>query len=114
MKRLITLSLSAAFLIFAAHSVSAADENAYTASTKEDGGEFPKQVPPKKVTMDTNYDGKADRVELYDSDGQIERLETDTNDDGVIDEWVTFEKGRPVKKEKDTNADGKPDVFVEY
>ena len=72
------------------------------------------KVPPKKVTMDTNYDGKADRVELYDKDGEISRLESDTNEDGIIDEWIVFDKGDPVKKEKDTNGDGKPDVWVEY
>lgn len=72
------------------------------------------QVAPKKVEMDTNYDGKADRIEIYDDAGQIVRLESDTNSDSIIDEWVIFEKGNPVKKEKDTNADGKADVWVAY
>ena len=72
------------------------------------------KVPPKKVSMDTNYDGKIDRIEIYDSDGEIARLESDTNGDGIIDEWIVFDKGNPVKKEKDTNGDGKPDVWVEY
>ncbi len=80
----------------------------------DDEGAFPKQVPPKKVSMDTNYDSKIDRVEFYDTRGQISRLETDTNNDGIIDEWVTFDREIPIKKEKDTNADGKPDVWVEY
>jgi len=71
-------------------------------------------IAPKKVEMDTNYDGKVDRIELYNPEGQIVRLESDTNGDGVIDEWVVFEKEKPIKKEKDTNADGKADVWVEY
>ncbi len=77
-------------------------------------GEAPKQIVPKKVQMDTNYDGKVDRVEIYDNGGQISRLESDTNNDTIIDEWITFENGSPSKKEKDTNGDGKADVFVEY
>ncbi|MFA6079111.1 MAG: hypothetical protein WC779_05135 [Candidatus Omnitrophota bacterium] len=76
--------------------------------------EAPKQIVPKKVQMDTNYDGKVDRIEIYDEEGNIQRVESDTNNDTIIDEWITFEKGSPAKKEKDTNADGKADVFVEY
>lgn len=73
-----------------------------------------KQIPPKKVEMDTNYDGKVDRVEHYNAEGIVVRLETDTNGDGIMDEWIVFENGSPVKKEKDTNNDGAPDVWVEY
>ena len=69
---------------------------------------------PKKVEADTNYDSKVDRVEIYDTNGQISRIESDTNYDTVVDEWVTYKDGKPVKSEKDTNKDGKPDVFVEY
>lgn len=89
-------------------------EDASISDTPSSSGEAPKQIVPKKVQMDTNYDGKVDRIEIYDNDGHISRVESDTNNDTIIDEWITFENGNPSKKEKDTNADGKADVFVEY
>jgi hypothetical protein len=73
-----------------------------------------KKVMPKKVEVDTNYDGKIDRVESYDTDGQIMKVESDTNGDGNIDEWVVYKAGKPTKSEKDTNGDGKADVWIEY
>lgn len=81
------------------------------ASFAEDAG---KQFVPKKVQVDSNYDGKVDRVETYDEAGQIQRVEADTNNNGKIDEWVTYRGGKPVKKEKDQNEDGKADVWVDY
>jgi len=73
-----------------------------------------KQFTPKKVQVDSNYDGKVDRVETYDETGQIEKVEADTNNNGKIDEWVIYKAGKPVKKEKDSNEDGKADVWVDY
>ncbi len=73
-----------------------------------------RQVTPKKVEADANFDGKVDRTENYDEKGQINKVEVDTNGDGVMDEWIYYKDGKPVKSEKDTNGDGKPDVWVEY
>jgi len=73
-----------------------------------------KQFTPKKVEVDTNYDGKVDRAEYYDDKGQIMKVEDDTTGMGRINEWIYYKNGVPVKKEKDTNGDGKPDVFVSY
>jgi len=73
-----------------------------------------KQFVPKKVQVDSNYDGKIDRVETYDEAGQIQKVEADTNNNGKIDEWVTYKNGKPIKKEKDQNEDGKADVWVDY
>lgn len=71
-------------------------------------------VAPKKVQADTNFDGVVDRIESYNSSGQIEKTEADTNGDGKMDEWITYEGGKPLKSQKDTNADGKPDLWVDY
>lgn len=73
-----------------------------------------KQFTPRKVQVDSNYDGKVDRVEVYDEAGQIQRVESDTNGNGKTDEWVIYKDGKPVKKEKDSNEDGKADVWVDY
>ena len=71
-------------------------------------------VHPKKVEVDTNYDGQIDRIEYMGSEGKIERLELDNSGDGSIDEWIEYADGRPLKSRKDTNGDGKADVWVEY
>lgn len=73
-----------------------------------------KQFVPKKVEVDTNYDGKIDRIEYYDNNGQIMRVEQDTAGKGVINEWIIYKNGVPMRKEKDTNGDGKPDVWIDY
>lgn len=78
------------------------------------GSEAEEMVKPRKVQVDSNHDGKIDRIEVYDRSGQILRVEADTTGDGKTDEWIFYEKGDPVKSEKDTNADGKPDVWMEY
>ena len=72
------------------------------------------QFVPKRVEVDTNYDGKIDRTEIYDASGQISKVEISSKGDGVVDEWITYKNGVPVKKEKDTNGDGKPDVWITY
>ena len=74
----------------------------------------PARNMPKKVQVDTNFDGKADRTEYYNEKGEVERVEVDTNGDGVPEEKVFYENGKPVKGEKDTNSDGKTDVWIEY
>jgi hypothetical protein len=72
------------------------------------------QVKPKEIKVDRNYDGVVDRIEIYDDKGAIIRVESDTNADGKIDEWVYYEGGAPVKGEKDLNGDGNPDTTLIY
>lgn len=78
---------------------------------KEEGSE---RIMPKKVEADTNYDGKIDRIETYDPNGQISMIETDSDGDGIMEGHIEYENGKPVKEERDTNKDGKPDVWVNY
>ena len=72
------------------------------------------QFTPRKVQVDSDYDGKIDRIETYDQTGQVQKVEADTNSNGKMDEWVTYKNGKPIKKEKDQNEDGKVDVWVDY
>ena len=71
-------------------------------------------VKPRKAEVDSNFDGTVDRVEYYDEKGGVIRVESDTNFNGVYDEWVYYKDGKVVKAEKDTNGDGKPDTWIEY
>lgn len=71
-------------------------------------------ISPKQVKVDSNYDGRVDRIEFYDSKGQVSRVEVDANADGVMEEVVIYEGGKPARSERDTNGDGKPDVWLDY
>jgi len=42
-------------------------------------------------------------------DGILAAVETDSDGDGRIDRWQTWERGRLAREELDTNADGAPD-----
>lgn len=72
------------------------------------------QIVPHKVGVDTNFNGKPDRFEYYNEKGQIVKVESDPDEDGIIDETVMYENGKPVKGTKDTNKDGKPDVWIDF
>ena len=73
-----------------------------------------KMIMPKKAEIDTDYDGVIDRVEWYDDNAQMIKVESDNDGNGAIDEWVYYEAGKPIKSERDTNGDGKPDVWMQY
>lgn len=77
-------------------------------------GTAQEQVIPKKVEIDSDFDGTVDRTEVYDADGQISRIEVDTNKDGKVNEWITYKSGKPVQTQRDSNGDGKVDVWIEY
>ena len=75
----------------------------------------PAKAPiPKVVEIDRNHDGVPDRFEYYNPDGSVDRIETDTNFDGKIDEWVYYKNGVVVRAEKDTTGSGKPDTWMKY
>ena len=72
------------------------------------------KIKPQEIKLDKDHDGIIDKVEAYDADGIIIKSETDTNGDSKINEWVFYEKGKPVKAQKDTNGDGKADTWLKY
>lgn len=100
MKRVTLLFIAIPFLFLAANS--AAEEPQQ------------KTYKPKKVEVDSDYNGKIDRVEYYNSAGQVDKVELDTDENGKTDEWIIYKDGKPSKSERDTNADGKPDIWLEY
>ena len=51
----------------------------------------------------------------YDEQGRVIRQEKDTNGDGKIDLWIYYNKEGSVERvEKDVNFDGKPDIWISY
>jgi len=77
-------------------------------------GAAAEKVIPKKVEIDSDFDGKVDRTEVYDDAGQISRIEVDSNKDGKVNEWITYKDGKPLQTQRDSNGDGKVDVWIEY
>jgi hypothetical protein len=90
-----------------------------------------------RIEADGNGDGVIDRWEYYDSDGQLNRLGTSSESDGVEDTWVTqtgdqmrvdvstrrdgiadrhefHDKGILVRAEQDTNGDGRVDQWQRF
>lgn len=106
MKRILCHAVLAAVVVFAAGICGAEAEGPGLPGSAK--------VYPKKVQVDTDYDGKIDRVEVYDDTGSIQKVESDTDKDGKIDEWITYKDGKAVRSEKDTNNDGKMDIWIDY
>ena len=51
----------------------------------------------------------------YNEQGHVSRQEKDTNGDGKIDLWIYYNKEGSVERvEKDVNFDGKPDIWIFY
>jgi metal-dependent HD superfamily phosphatase/phosphodiesterase len=72
------------------------------------------KIMPKKAQVDANFNGKVDRVEIYDASGNPVEIDVDANEDGVFEEQIFYRDGKLVKSARDSNNDGKVDVWVEY
>lgn len=64
--------------------------------------------------VDTNLDGIKDIVRRFNAKGEAVKEEADTNYDGKLDIWVSFDQGRLVEEDVDNNYDGKIDEWKSY
>jgi hypothetical protein len=73
---------------------------------------------PMKVTrgvLDADEDGKPEQIRFFDPESMVLlRSEQDSNFDGVLDIWSTYEAGRLVARVRDTNDDAEADVWEHY
>ena len=69
---------------------------------------------PERAESDTNYDGRVDLWITYDADGKPAAQERDTNGDGKRDQWIQLEDGVPRNQRDDKNGDGKPDATLHF
>jgi antitoxin component YwqK of YwqJK toxin-antitoxin module len=51
---------------------------------------------------------------FYNDAEEAVRAEKDNNNDGNVDTWYHYNRGSVIIVEEDTNADGKPDLWEEY
>lgn len=69
----------------------------------------------EKVGFSRKDDGKADAWAFAGADGKIERIEiSSTADVNKIDRWEQYDAIGLVRAEEDTNADGRPDKWETY
>ena len=61
--------------------------------------------------LDLNRDGKVDVVSYFDTEGQLEKEEMDSDYDGRFDWTDRYQDGIRVMSEYDTDYDGLPNVF---
>ncbi len=110
MKKVIILCLCGVVLGFMSiNSVSAQKESEKKVATPR-----MQQITAKEIKLDRNYDGKIDRIEVYNEEGRVIRIEVDTTNDGKMNEWIYLKDGVRSKAESDVNGDGKPDSFLKY
>jgi len=67
-----------------------------------------------RTEIDTDEDGRVDRIEFPGTDGALIRLEVSLKRDGRIDRWEHYEHGTVVRAEEDANGDGRPDKWEQY
>ncbi len=65
--------------------------------------------------QDDNGDGVPERILFFVRGGdKLLRYEEDSNGDGQIDTWQSYEDGELTRRLRDTDADGEVDVWEEY
>jgi len=67
----------------------------------------------ERIEISTKRDGKISRTEHYEKDLPV-RAEEDTDGDGVLDKWETFDSGRLTSVAFDTTHRGSPDRRLIY
>jgi len=65
----------------------------------------------KRIDKDLDEDGRMDQMLIYDDSGTIQRIETDNDHDGFAERRQFYEKGLPVRIERDLDNDQKIDCM---
>ncbi len=68
----------------------------------------------KRKELDLNRDGKVDVISWFDDDGSLEREVMDSDYDGNLDWTDHYKGGHRVMSEYDTDFDGKTNVYKYY
>lgn len=68
----------------------------------------------KREVVDADGDGRAEKTVYYAPDGEIARVEEDTDGDGQVDSWASYEAGQIARRRADTDGDGEADTWTLY
>ena len=63
------------------------------------------------VRLDSNKDGKIDRITHFDSAGRILKLEVDSDSDGLMDRFQFYEDEKLIRIERDTDFNQEIDLL---
>lgn len=64
--------------------------------------------------LDVNWDGKVDIKRLFEADGKVSREEWDADYDGRVDKVSVYDEGKIVRSERDLDNDGRMEVMRFY
>jgi hypothetical protein len=78
---------------------------------KPDGWTYVNNGNGEKQEMDINFDGNIDAVYVYEWGGKVKEEILDTDYDGRMDNWRTYEDGNLVEDQIDSDADGEVDIW---
>jgi len=67
-----------------------------------------------KKEVDLNHDGRIDLISYFDDSGKLKKEQMDSDYDGSFDWTDHYRDGKRVMSEYDTETDGKPNVFKYY
>jgi antitoxin component YwqK of YwqJK toxin-antitoxin module len=68
-----------------------------------------------KRSLDADMDGRPEQIRYYDTESDtLIRLEQDTDYDGDLDTWQTYEDGKLATRQIDASDNGRPDVWETY
>jgi hypothetical protein len=77
------------------------------------GNEEPMKV--RRGVLDADEDGKPEQIHYFDPESMVLlRKEQDSNFDGALDIWSTYEAGKLVSRVRDTDDDAEADVWEHY
>jgi len=77
------------------------------------GNDEPMEV--MRGVLDADEDGMPEQIRFFDAESMVLlRKEQDTNFDGTLDVWNTYEAGRLVARVRDTDEDAEADVWEHY
>ncbi|MFQ5683285.1 MAG: hypothetical protein ACE5HC_08445 [Candidatus Binatia bacterium] len=85
-------------------------------SKRETSSSQPRHRFKNVDARDINQDGTLDLFIYYNprKPGEIIRQEEDTNGDGKVDTWSSFNEGKLARREVDTQGNGTPDTVYYY
>lgn len=90
------------------------EEKSLDSADKVDAVVFYDNGQIRRQKMASGFDGTFAIEKFFGSDGELQRVERDTSNDGEVDTWAYYEDGERSRVGWDTTGDGQPDTFEQY
>jgi hypothetical protein len=74
-----------------------------------------RELKVTRRSLDADMDGRPEQIRYFDEkSGELLRVEQDTDYDGDLDTWQTYEDGELASRQIDVSDDGRPDLWETY